>query len=426
MDSGASYFPTRPMTSSETFIIPIDRHSCINEPQTRFSTRLPPNIIPHNRYNLGIISHPCDQHVLPMKKDLLANTTRTSYTPETKERAKGQAHILNGLLESENQLPALPLRRVPTVKHEISRDHQRPVIPIQMSIRKDTPVQSKKDSKHCVKSQLELLKARKSALPSNQTIITNEDTLGSLIPPTLTPSDIQSIVDASKEIKIALPLDKFTNTSSCPKKHNHQSSVQYGCTFPDCYRVFRSRKTWRRHESGQHFQLETWRCHLPRSLLNHRKCAKVFFRAEAFRNHIHEHHKLRKSPNLAMESLKGRIGRNGQGTFWCGFCKEILQLRERAIAAWEERFRHIEGHFTAGDNISAWLCIFTDETKSDILIRGMSEENSRHSILEKQATDLILDHSRNYKSHFMKLDQDSLGEIFTAERSDCPELILSG
>ena len=423
MDNGVTDVPMRLISASDTLIVPIDRHSGFNDSQINHSTRLPPDLIPFSCYNLGFISRSCDHHETPLKNHFLASTVRTSFTSGSKEQTIERALVVDGKSESKNQLSFLPLRRFSAIKHENSFDHRGPITPTESFTSNGIPVQGKKKSKYCIKSYPELFIARKFNASSSELANVKNDAVEYLLPQELTLPYARSSVDGSTRFRLGLPSppNKICNTSCGLKKHTHQSLIQYGCTFPDCYRVFRSKKIWRRHESGQHFQLESWRCHLPRSLPNHRKCARVFFRAEAFRNHIYEHHKLKEPPKIVSEHWKGRIGRNGQGSFWCGFCREVLQLRERAIAAWEERFRHIEGHFTAGDDISSWFCIFTDETKRNIFLKRMSNGNIRYLTSESTARDLTVNHKKNYTNHVVKSEKQKSHDIDSVKRSDWPE-----
>jgi len=49
------------------------------------------------------------------------------------------------------------------------------------------------------------------------------------------------------------------------------------------------------------------------------------------------------------------MGRNGQGRFWCGFCKSIVELQTRGEDAWDERFHHIDDmHVKKGQRFEDW------------------------------------------------------------------------
>jgi len=65
------------------------------------------------------------------------------------------------------------------------------------------------------------------------------------------------------------------------------------------------------------------------------------------------------SDDSIKEELKStRIGRNGQGQFWCGFCVKIIALEKKGLEAWDERFNHVDDkHFKRGQPISDWVPI---------------------------------------------------------------------
>ena len=103
--------------------------------------------------------------------------------------------------------------------------------------------------------------------------------------------------------------------------------------------------------------MEIWRCQLPVSVDEDSACANIYYKLEAFREHMRKDHKMEGCHKLDRECCRSKVGRNGQGSFWCGFCEKILPLQERAIAAWDERYKHIEEHYLAGQLSGTWLCI---------------------------------------------------------------------
>jgi hypothetical protein len=121
----------------------------------------------------------------------------------------------------------------------------------------------------------------------------------------------------------------------------------YGCTFPTCLKTFGSKNDWKRHENSQHFHLEAWRCDIPR--LDDKPCAKVCYRRQAFSEHLKKEHQLTDQPTIDRRLENCRIGRNCQARFWCGFCIKLVELKTNGLAAWTERFDHIDGHFMGKD-----------------------------------------------------------------------------
>jgi hypothetical protein len=123
----------------------------------------------------------------------------------------------------------------------------------------------------------------------------------------------------------------------------------YGCTFSTCNKAFGSKNDWKRHENSQHFQSEMWRCD---------ECTSVFHLAGHFRDHLIETHKINDDKTIVQKTSDQRIGPNFQGHFWCGFCKKVINLTDKGVDAWTERFNHVDNHFM-GRNGSAKLSIMS-------------------------------------------------------------------
>jgi hypothetical protein len=139
----------------------------------------------------------------------------------------------------------------------------------------------------------------------------------------------------------------------------------YGCTYPKCNKRFGAKSDWKRHENSQHFQLESYRCQeIPPNAEN--RCGELFYRAEPFRTHLATHYV---SPDQFVEKLRlCRIGKNGQGRFWCGFCRDIIPLDKKRNEAWDERFDHIDAHFNKQKRrIEDWLCVEAKKTKGEVM-----------------------------------------------------------
>ena len=132
----------------------------------------------------------------------------------------------------------------------------------------------------------------------------------------------------------------------------------------------------------------------------------MFNSAEAFRSHVYKEHNLKGSVQLAQECWRSKVGRNGQGSFWCGFCKDVLLLQERALAAWEERFRHIEAHYRAGQSIDTWLCAFTNKSKWQSLFKVLRNSNLRHSTSESVTLNIAF-----VPKHHFRTGRESLTQV---------------
>ena len=202
----------------------------------------------------------------------------------------------------------------------------------------------------------------------------------------LTKEDMLKATHAlSKSIKRALSkrqqrpatfLAKVSKCEHCPvtvarpcdmRKHMKRHTRPYGCTFPKCHKRFGAKSDWKRHENSQHFQLESFRCQLPSPALKD-PCGELFYRAEIFKTHLQAEHKMTDLGQVNHEVKMRRIGKNGQGQFWCGFCQKIVRLEKKRNEAWDERFDHIDNHFSKeGRGIGEWLCVEAKKLKGEVL-----------------------------------------------------------
>tara|TARA_R110002003_G_scaffold59_28_gene5408 strand:- start:10231 stop:11919 length:1689 start_codon:yes stop_codon:yes gene_type:complete len=151
------------------------------------------------------------------------------------------------------------------------------------------------------------------------------------------------------------------------KKHMKRHEKPYGCTYPKCHKRFGAKSDWKRHENSQHFQLEVFRCGRT-SADTGQVCGEHFFRVTAFKEHLETQHKLDSVDDLENEARRRRIGKNCQQRFWCGFHNEIIELKEKRNAAWDERFDHIAVHFEKDKrSIEEWVCAEENKTKKELL-----------------------------------------------------------
>lgn len=127
------------------------------------------------------------------------------------------------------------------------------------------------------------------------------------------------------------------------RKHMKRHMRPYGCTFPKCKKAFGSKNDWKRHENSQHFQSELWRC-------DEQGCSKVFHQVAAYKNHLTDNHKIDDAATIESKASVRRIGPNSQAHFWCGFCKNVVNLNQKGVDAWTERFNHIDDHFMGRQN----------------------------------------------------------------------------
>ncbi|KAJ6443258.1 transcription factor Zn, C2H2 [Purpureocillium lavendulum] len=138
------------------------------------------------------------------------------------------------------------------------------------------------------------------------------------------------------------------------KKHIKRHQKPYGCTFKQCSKRFGSKNDWKRHESSQHYELETWNCDKP-------GCNKTCQRRESFKSHLQKDHGIKGAEEIDEMLEKCRMGRHCGPRFWCGFCVEVIEITatERGGNSWTKRCDHIDNHLFGKEklkkmDISEW------------------------------------------------------------------------
>lgn len=160
-------------------------------------------------------------------------------------------------------------------------------------------------------------------------------------------------------------------------KHKKRHEKPYGCTYPKCFKKFGAKSDWKRHENSQHFQQETFRCDLPSP--SGKKCGQHYFRQTQLEKHLGQH-QITSNDTLQATSARCKIGKNCQGSYWCGFCCSINKLQQKRNDAWDERFNHIAEHFendTPKKNIDDWICVEENRTKRQLLEDMLSGKAER-------------------------------------------------
>ncbi|KAH7149321.1 hypothetical protein B0J13DRAFT_302844 [Dactylonectria estremocensis] len=143
------------------------------------------------------------------------------------------------------------------------------------------------------------------------------------------------------------------------KKHKKRHEKPYGCTVIHCTKSFGSKNDWKRHESSQHWQLESWKCEEMKANQTE-PCDKVCPRRESFKNHLHKEHMMTNPKEIEEKLERCRIGRHCDDRFWCGFCSDVIEITGEGVNAWTKRCDHIDDHFSGRDgkqkmNISEWV-----------------------------------------------------------------------
>ncbi|KAI0005650.1 hypothetical protein F4779DRAFT_598155 [Xylariaceae sp. FL0662B] len=192
------------------------------------------------------------------------------------------------------------------------------------------------------------------------------------------------------------------------KKHEKRHAKPYGCTFQGCNKRFGSKNDWKRHENSQHFMLEHWRCGEKQTNNPSETCGKVYHRRELFKAHIEDEHHIKDHAALEARLDACRIGRNCEARFWCGFCQRIIEIKQKGLQAWTERFNHIDDHLN-GRNHQAPMKIIdwknedplhpgaesstNDSNGSDVSSSPApaadNTKNHRHARAEKLITDAV-------------------------------------
>ncbi|KAI0885647.1 uncharacterized protein GGS22DRAFT_161502 [Annulohypoxylon maeteangense] len=155
---------------------------------------------------------------------------------------------------------------------------------------------------------------------------------------------------APEQAHICSKCQKSFNRRCELKKHEKRHLKPYGCTFQHCKKKFGSKNDWKRHENSQHYMAEHWRCDEKQANDAAEICGIMIYEREQFRQHLVVHHHIKDSTILETKIERCRVGRNSEVRFWCGFCREIIEVKKDGIEAWTERFNHIDDHFHGRNN----------------------------------------------------------------------------
>jgi hypothetical protein len=135
------------------------------------------------------------------------------------------------------------------------------------------------------------------------------------------------------------------------KKHEKRHDKPYGCTFNGCDKKFGSKNDWKRHENTQHHQVESWKCQERVTTSASGTCEKLIHRREIFKNHLQTSHGICDVSQLEDKLESCRIGNNCEDRFWCGFCLNTVEVKNKGLDAWRARFDHIDDHYHGRNNL---------------------------------------------------------------------------
>lgn len=190
-----------------------------------------------------------------------------------------------------------------------------------------------------------------------------------------------------------------------PRKHLKRHERPYGCT--RCTTRFGSKSDWKRHENSQHFQHEIWKCNEPLgSPLSTGVCNKVCHRRETFKQHLVSHHGIRDTPKQEDRLEKCRIGRPGEARFWCGFCRDVVELpkeNQSAASLYNARYNHVDDHFFGRNgavkkDASEWLYDDSD-AESDVELPPPGEGRTQDGAAVLSHAEGSRKRSRHVASH---------------------------
>lgn len=171
------------------------------------------------------------------------------------------------------------------------------------------------------------------------------------------------------------------------RKHMKRHEKPYGCTYKTCHKMFGSKNDWKRHESSQHFQMESWNC-------DYRGCDKVLPRRELFKTHLQHDHQEKDGQIIENKLESCRLGRHCDPRFWCGFCDQFIEIKEKVVNSWTKRCDHIDNHLFGKDGLAkktmADWCYLEDK-----LAEGDAESGKKpmaagplsRSVKKRKATD---------------------------------------
>lgn len=167
------------------------------------------------------------------------------------------------------------------------------------------------------------------------------------------------------------------------RKHMKRHDKPYGCTYKTCGKKFGSKNDWKRHESSQHFQLESWNC-------NFKDCDKVLPRRELFKWHLINHHKEKDSQKIDKLQEECRLGRHCDPRFWCGFCDKFVEITGEVVNSWTKRCDHIDSHLFGKDGLEEkkmYQWRYLEDKLAEAEPEGKIAEDSSKASKKRKATE---------------------------------------
>lgn len=161
---------------------------------------------------------------------------------------------------------------------------------------------------------------------------------------------------------------KRFNKNAELRKHEARHARKYFCTFDECFKKFGTKWEWKRHERSQHTQAIEWRCDVKDS---ERVCGQSSCDETKFVTHLKVHHGLTGNASVHKKLETCLLAKNWIGSFWCGFCAEIIHNPElMGTDSLKARYGHIAEHIDSKErsrNMSHWVEVRSGgKTKAEI------------------------------------------------------------
>lgn len=182
-------------------------------------------------------------------------------------------------------------------------------------------------------------------------------------------------VSPDKMPQVAISLDEMGNLLALEVKLNKddlascfertlamRSKNPFFCTFHRCFMTFSTAHDWKNHERMSHHQAECWPCFCCTPSLG---SPRFFTEQDKFKDHLKSTHVLN-AQDIDQAVQKQRVGRDSLTRFWCGFCRNIVDLQAKGLAGSNERFKHIAIHcLFFGQEMKDWIELWDGMAKGD-------------------------------------------------------------
>lgn len=154
------------------------------------------------------------------------------------------------------------------------------------------------------------------------------------------PGNLDDKVDSKRENPYLLHLQKETTRKDIHPQNETRSRSGVPQTLPPPTHI--EVVTDSGYGSSQHLQPEIWKCNVMSS--SNEVCDKGYSRHETFEYHLRQDHDIRSAKIIEQRREECRVNRHHETSFWCGFCRAVININQKGLEAWTERFDHIHDH----------------------------------------------------------------------------------